>query len=123
MYSNSFLGQIWQVLTPLLNAAVYYLVFGYLLYTKHNIPNYIGFLTIGIFFFSYMQNSIINGARSVSSNLAHHQSAALPPRQPAARHHRDGLSAAARLVGRAAADRASHRRAACGGPGCCSSPS
>ncbi|HVI35902.1 MAG TPA: ABC transporter permease [Gaiellales bacterium] len=69
MYSNSFLGQIWQVLTPLLNAAVYYFIFGLLLKTKHGIPNYIGFLTIGIFVFTYMQNSIIHGARSVTNNL------------------------------------------------------
>lgn len=69
LYSNSFLGQVWQVLTPLLNAAVYYLIFGLLLKTKHGIPNYIGFLTIGIFVFTYMQNSIIHGARSVTNNL------------------------------------------------------
>jgi teichoic acid transport system permease protein len=69
MYSNSFLGQVWQVLTPLLNAAVYYLIFGYLLKTKHAIPNYIGYLTIGIFVFTYMQNSIIHGARSVTNNI------------------------------------------------------
>jgi teichoic acid transport system permease protein len=69
LYSNSFLGQIWQVLTPLLNAAVYFLIFGYLLKTKKEIPNYIGFLTIGIFFFTYMQNSIIHGARSVTNNI------------------------------------------------------
>lgn len=70
MYSHSFLGQVWQVLTPLLNAAVYYLIFGVLLKTKHGIPNFIGFLTIGIFVFSFMQNSIIQGARSVSGNLS-----------------------------------------------------
>jgi teichoic acid transport system permease protein len=69
MYSDSFLGQIWQVLTPLLNAAVYYLIFGVLLKTKHGIPNFIGFLTIGIFVFSFMQNSIIHGARAISNNL------------------------------------------------------
>ena len=69
LYSNSFLGQVWQVLTPLLNAAVYYLIFGLLLKTKHGIPNYIGYLTIGIFVFTYMQNSIIHGARSVTNNL------------------------------------------------------
>jgi len=70
MYSDSFLGQIWQVLTPLLNAAVYYLIFGVLLKTKHGIPNFIGFLTIGIFIFTFMQHSIIDGARSVSNNLS-----------------------------------------------------
>src|SRR5947209_6013068 len=69
MYSNSFLGQVWQVLTPLLNAAVYFFIFGYLLKTKRSIPNYIGFLTIGIFVFTYMQNSIIHGSRSVTNNL------------------------------------------------------
>jgi teichoic acid transport system permease protein len=69
-YSGSFLGQIWQVLTPLLNAAVYFFVFGYLLATKRSIHNFIGYLTIGIFVFSYMQNSIIHGSRSVTNNLS-----------------------------------------------------
>ena len=68
-YSSSFLGQIWQVLTPLLNAAVYFFVFGYLLATKRNIHNFIGYLTIGIFIFSYMQNAIIHGSRSVTNNI------------------------------------------------------
>ena len=30
MYTDAKLGQIWQVLTPLLNAGVYYLIFGLL---------------------------------------------------------------------------------------------
>src|SRR4030081_1103108 len=34
MYSGSRLGQIWQVLTPILNVAVYYLIFGVLLGTS-----------------------------------------------------------------------------------------
>ena len=30
-YSDSLLGRIWQLITPLLNAAIYYLIFGVLL--------------------------------------------------------------------------------------------
>ena len=69
VYSSSFLGQIWQILTPLLNAGVYFLIFGLLLGTRSGTHNYIGYLTIGIFVFTYMQNSIIHGSRSVTSNL------------------------------------------------------
>src|SRR4051812_18310605 len=33
MYTTARLGQLWQVMTPLLNAGVYYLIFGVLLHT------------------------------------------------------------------------------------------
>jgi teichoic acid transport system permease protein len=69
-YTRSFLGQIWQILTPLLNAAVYYLIFGILLHTKRDTHNFLGFLIIGIFVFTYMQNAIINGSRSITNNLS-----------------------------------------------------
>jgi teichoic acid transport system permease protein len=68
-YTDSFLGQLWQILTPLLNAGVYFLVFGVLLSTRRGTHNYIGFLTTGIFVFSFMQASIIAGSRSVIGNL------------------------------------------------------
>src|SRR4051794_25584988 len=38
MYTESRLGQLWQVLTPLLNAGVYYMIFGLLLNTKRGMP-------------------------------------------------------------------------------------
>ena len=68
-YSSSFLGQFWQLLTPLLNAAVYYLIFGLILKTSRGIPNYISFLVVGIFVFYYMQSSILAGSRAVTANL------------------------------------------------------
>ncbi|MGI8882460.1 MAG: ABC transporter permease [Jatrophihabitans sp.] len=68
-YSRSFLGQAWQLLTPLLNAGVYYLIFGVLLHTKRGIHNYIAFLVIGIFVFTFTQTSMLGGARAISSNL------------------------------------------------------
>jgi teichoic acid transport system permease protein len=83
MYSRSFLGQIWQVLTPLLNAGVYYLIFGLLLHTSRGVHNFIAFLVIGIFVFHFLQQSVIRGARSISSNQglirsAHFPRASLP---------------------------------------------
>lgn len=68
-YSSSFLGQFWQVLTPLLNAAVYFLVFGVILDTSRGVPNYIGFLVIGIFVFHYTSNAILTGSRAITSNI------------------------------------------------------
>jgi teichoic acid transport system permease protein len=48
MYTEARLGQLWQVLTPLLNAAVYYLIFGLILDTSKGVPNFIAFLITGI---------------------------------------------------------------------------
>ncbi|MBN9620768.1 MAG: ABC transporter permease, partial [Actinobacteria bacterium] len=68
-YSRSMLGQAWQVLTPLLNAGVYYLIFGVLLSTRRGVHNFIAFLVIGIFIFTFTQSSMIDGARSISGHL------------------------------------------------------
>lgn len=68
-YTDSILGQAWQVLTPLLNAAVYYLIFGLLLKTTRGVDNYTGFLVVGVFIFTYTQRAVMSGARSVSGNL------------------------------------------------------
>ena len=68
-YSASFLGQAWQLLTPLLNAGVYYLIFGVLLHTKRGVHNYVAFLVIGIFIFTFTQTSLIGGARAISANV------------------------------------------------------
>lgn len=67
--ADSRLGQFWQILNPLLNVAVYYLIFGVLLGTKSGIHNYIAFLVIGVFTFGYTQAAMLNGARSITGNL------------------------------------------------------
>ncbi|MFF5208056.1 ABC transporter permease [Streptosporangium sp. NPDC000396] len=82
-YSNSALGQLWQVLTPLLNAGIYYLMFGLILGAKGTIHNYTAFLITGMFVFTYTQRSVSGGAKSISSNLSliralHFPRAALP---------------------------------------------
>ncbi|MEZ0069409.1 teichoic acid transport system permease protein [Streptacidiphilus sp. MAP12-20] len=68
-YTSAKLGQLWQVVTPLLNAAVYYLVFGLLLGTDRGIPNYIAYLCTGIFTFQFTQSAVLSGTRAISGNL------------------------------------------------------
>lgn len=68
-YSGARLGQVWQVLTPLLNAAVYYLIFGVLFDAKRGIPNYTAFLLTGVFVFTFTQRSVNSGARAIGGNL------------------------------------------------------
>ncbi|MFB7737673.1 ABC transporter permease [Streptomyces sp. NPDC056112] len=82
-YSEAKLGQVWQVATPLLNAAVYYFIFGILMGTSRGVADYIPFLVTGVFIWTFTQNSIMAGTRAISGNLGlvralHFPRAALP---------------------------------------------
>ena len=66
---NTRLGMIWQVLTPLFNAGVYYVIFGVLLNTKHGVANFIPYLCTGVFIFGYTQSVVQTGVQAVSGNL------------------------------------------------------
>ncbi len=70
-YSQAKLGQLWQVATPLLNAAVYFFIFGLLLGGRGGLKNeqYIPFLVTGVFVFTFTQNSAMAGVRAISGNL------------------------------------------------------
>ncbi|GAA3860414.1 ABC transporter permease [Streptomyces sedi] len=70
-YSQAKLGQLWQVFTPLLNAFVYFLIFGLLIGGRGGMDNqeYIPFLVIGVFIFTFTQQSVLSGVKSISGNL------------------------------------------------------
>ncbi|CAL9362089.1 ABC transporter permease [Streptomyces sp. enrichment culture] len=70
-YSQAKLGQLWQVVTPLLNAAVYFFIFGLLLGARRGIPSdvYVPFLVTGVFVFTFTQSSVLAGVRAISGNL------------------------------------------------------
>ncbi|MES4907466.1 MULTISPECIES: ABC transporter permease [unclassified Streptomyces] len=70
-YSQAKLGQLWQVATPLLNAAVYFFIFGLLLKSNRGMDHdmYIPFLVTGVFVFTFTQNSAMSGVRAISGNL------------------------------------------------------
>jgi teichoic acid transport system permease protein len=69
LYSDARLGPLWQVLTPLLNAAVYFLIFGMLLGAGRGVSDYIPFLCTGVFVFTFTQTAVLAGARSLSDNI------------------------------------------------------
>jgi len=67
--TGNFLGQAWNVLTPLLNAAVYFLIFGLLLKTNKGVDNFIAFLVVGLFIFQFSSGSLISGSRAITGNI------------------------------------------------------
>lgn len=69
-YSASKLGQVWQIITPLLNAGIYFFLFGVLLGTSRGVENFVAFLVTGVFVFTFTQRSLNNGAKSISGNLS-----------------------------------------------------
>jgi teichoic acid transport system permease protein len=69
MYTEARLGQLWQVLTPLLNSGVYYLIFGVLFKANRGISNYIAYLVTGVFIFAFTERSIVVGSSAIRANI------------------------------------------------------
>ncbi|AVT32826.1 ABC transporter [Plantactinospora sp. BC1] len=68
-FSTARLGRVWQVLTPLTNAAVYYLIFGVILGTSRDVENFIAYLCTGLFVFTFTQSVVSGGVTAISGNL------------------------------------------------------
>jgi teichoic acid transport system permease protein len=69
MYTEAKLGQLWQVLTPLLNAGVYYLIFGLLFETARAVNHFPAFLMVGVFVFAFTERAIVTGSNVMRANL------------------------------------------------------
>jgi teichoic acid transport system permease protein len=69
MYTEAKLGQLWQVLTPLLNAGVYFLIFGLLLHINRGVPNYPAFLVTGVFVFNFTQRVFLTTSNVMRESL------------------------------------------------------
>jgi teichoic acid transport system permease protein len=69
MYTEAKLGQVWQVLTPLLNVGVYWLIFGVILDTSKGIPDFISFLVVGVFVFNFTQRAFISTSKVITDSL------------------------------------------------------
>lgn len=69
------LGRLWLILQPLLNAAMYGFMFGFILKTSRGIENFVGFLVIGITFFGFITallntgNGLIKRSRGMISSF------------------------------------------------------
>lgn len=70
-HQQSFLGQIWLLLNPLLQGGAYYLIFGgIILDTSRGAGgNFIGFLLIGLFMFLFIASGMNNGAKALTGNM------------------------------------------------------
>lgn len=68
MYRDTILGRMWQVLAPILNAIVYYLIFGILLQTSKGVENFPAFLIIGVFTFTYTSRVVTGGTKAIANN-------------------------------------------------------
>ena len=64
---NTVLGNVWNLLSPLLTAGVYFLIFGVVLNADRGIDNYVFWLVIGLFAFRLTQSTVLQGAKSVTS--------------------------------------------------------
>ncbi|GAA2516128.1 ABC transporter permease [Rarobacter incanus] len=62
---NSYLGQIWNFLNPILNSLVYILVFGVMLGTTRGVENVVAFIVTGVFTFRFFGDVIGNGGKSI----------------------------------------------------------
>lgn len=67
-YSDTLLGRIWQLITPLLNAAIYFFIFGILLGTSKGIENFTAFLVAGVFVFNFMQVTVTAASACIPKN-------------------------------------------------------
>lgn len=67
---NTYLGQVWSLLSPVLNAAVYVVIFGFILTVgRTGIDNTIAFIVVGVFMFRFFERSVTSGAHSLTKNL------------------------------------------------------
>lgn len=70
MYTEAKLGQLWQILAPVLNAGVYFLIFGVLITAvSRGVPDYITFLVSGVFVFSFTQRTFISSSKVITDSL------------------------------------------------------
>lgn len=63
---NNYLGQLWAVLNPTLNAIVYVLIFGVLIGANRGVENTIAFIVIGTFLFRFVEQSVHGGSKSIA---------------------------------------------------------
>lgn len=63
--ARTYLGVLWWVLDPLINMAVYYLVFGVILNGRRE--GFVGFLLVGIVAWRFFEAGIRQGSRSILS--------------------------------------------------------
>ena len=65
-HQHTVLGNVWNLLNPMLTAVVYFLIFSVVLNASRGVDNYILWLVIGLFAFRLTSASVSRGATSVT---------------------------------------------------------
>jgi teichoic acid transport system permease protein len=64
---DTLLGNAWLVGKPVLDGLAYFIIFGVLLGTSRGVDNYISFLLVGVFMFSFTSRCLTGGAGVMAS--------------------------------------------------------
>lgn len=68
-FGTSRLGRLWQILSPMVNAGIYFFIFGVIIGTSRGIDNFVAYLSIGVFLFAFTQGVVNAAVRSISGQL------------------------------------------------------
>lgn len=64
---GTFLGKSWIILNPILQVAVFVIVFGLVLKVDRGMDNFIGFLVIGVIYFGFLSAGLSGGINLIQS--------------------------------------------------------
>lgn len=67
---KNILGYGWLFLNPLLSVLAFWFIFGFILQTSRGVPNFIGFLVVGVFFFGFSSKCMTGGTASIRSGAS-----------------------------------------------------
>lgn len=65
---DRYLGNLWVILDPIFQVAIYALVFGLILNTSRGMDNFIGFLVIGVIYFGFASSGFSAGSGLIKSS-------------------------------------------------------
>lgn len=65
---NTILGNVWHLLNPALQIAVFYLIFGVILGVDRGVDNLLAFISVGLFAYQFSTKSITSGSRAIVAN-------------------------------------------------------
>ena len=67
---KNLLGYGWLFLNPLLSVLAFWFIFGFILQTSRGVPNFLGFLVVGVFFFGYTGKCLTGGTGAIRSGAS-----------------------------------------------------
>ncbi|WP_193081464.1 ABC transporter permease [Brevibacterium aurantiacum] len=67
---KNILGYGWLFLNPLLSVLAFWFIFGFILQTQKGVPNFLGFLVVGVFFFGYTGKCMTGGTGAIRSGAS-----------------------------------------------------